>query len=425
MVTPQEATPGERPTQEPAATPLAIDGGELPWSYGEDRITAIVRDPDSAYLYWEITDGGIAAARGRLGAAGEHGWCNLRVYDTTGRSFDGINANDYFDVRVGREDREYFLMIRRPASTMHVEVGIKTHEGYFQPIARSGAAAFPRSSPSPDGSVAWMTVTSDDAPPCAAPFRSRYAGALPPLPGRVEPDVWNAGYQPVRVEERYEPPPAASTWLVHRHVERHVHVERWWPHGPGWKSAVTFARWEHFDPARIAIELLGEMPSRIHVEGGEMLVLGPWRVTIQSFESEPTRRVLSTWSVRWVRATTPTIERWEHTLERQVFHATEREQVVAGASERHRLLERGASELWRIGGSERMWLGASEWVASGSSETLMRGASQLAFLGASVTLGASERLGASEQLGASERMGASERHILPMGERWAQRPGDK
>jgi hypothetical protein len=138
MVTPQEATPGERPKPDAADTLLAIDAGELPWSYGEDRITAIVRDPDSAYLYWEITDDGIAAARGRLGAAGEHGWCNLRVYDTTGRHFDGINANDYFDVRVGREDREYFLMIRRPSSTMHVEVGIKSHEGYFQAVARSG-----------------------------------------------------------------------------------------------------------------------------------------------------------------------------------------------------------------------------------------------------------------------------------------------
>src|ERR1700729_236056 len=80
--------------------PARFDGLELPWAYGDNRITAMVRSPDSLYLYWEITDEGIADARGRLGAGGPDGWCNLRVYDTTGREFDGINANDYFDVRI-------------------------------------------------------------------------------------------------------------------------------------------------------------------------------------------------------------------------------------------------------------------------------------------------------------------------------------
>jgi hypothetical protein len=50
--------------------PPKVDAGELPWGYGENRITAIVRDPESAYVYWEITDDGIASARSRLGAAG-------------------------------------------------------------------------------------------------------------------------------------------------------------------------------------------------------------------------------------------------------------------------------------------------------------------------------------------------------------------
>src|SRR5579884_2235497 len=155
-----------------------IDAGELPWSYGEDRVTAIVRDPDSAYAYWEITDDGIARARARLGPAGASGWCNLRVYDTTGRDFDGTNANDYFDIRVDRADREFYLMIRRPGSSIHVEVGIKSHEGYFQPVARSGRAEFPSSGPSDDTRLEWMTVTSGNLPPCVRPCRSRYAGPL-------------------------------------------------------------------------------------------------------------------------------------------------------------------------------------------------------------------------------------------------------
>jgi hypothetical protein len=161
-----------------------IDAGDLPWSYGEDRVTTLVIDPDSAYVYWELTDEALAGARARLGPAGAHGWCNLRVYDVTGHEFDGTNANSYFDVRVERDDREHFLTVRRPGSTLSVELGVKTTEGYFQAIVRSGRADFPRSSPSPDGSVEWAQVApAGAAPPCVAPYHSRFSGPEPPLPG--------------------------------------------------------------------------------------------------------------------------------------------------------------------------------------------------------------------------------------------------
>jgi hypothetical protein len=392
-----------------------IDEGELPWSYGENRITVVVRDPDSAYLYWEIDDEGIAAAKARLGAAGERGWCNLRIYDTTDRDFDGTNANDYFDLTVDRADREYYLMIRRPASSLHAEVGIKTHEGYFQAIARSGRADFPRNAPSPNATLEWMTVTSEGAPPCAAPYRSRYSGPEPPLPDRSGAgyvDAWRAGYAPSTEGETVrEPTPWSTTGT--RSIERFVHVERWWrldEWRAEWRSGLRFLEWRHFDPHRLAVEWLGEAPAHVRIEGGEMLAFGPWRLTIRAFEEEPNRRVLSTWSMHWVRATTPLVERWERLVERRVISGWEREHVVVGASEQYARVEGGASELLYLGGSERLWMGASEWAAAGASETLR--------LGASEWLGGSERLGASERPAASHFAGATEpdRH-----ERWGGR----
>jgi hypothetical protein len=231
---------------EPERTKAEIDAGELPWGYGDNRITVIVRDPDSAYLYWEFDDEAMVAARSRLGAGGERGWCNLRIYDTTGREFDGTNANDYFDLTVDRADREYYLMIRRPGSSMHAEVGIKTEEGYFQPISRSGRADFPRSAPSPNTTLEWMTITSDDAPPCAAPYVSRYAGPEPPLPGRSGAgyiDAWRAGYAPsteAGETAREGTPSSASSW---RSIDRVVHVERWWSVDEWraeWRSGLRF-----------------------------------------------------------------------------------------------------------------------------------------------------------------------------------------
>jgi hypothetical protein len=418
----------------------SLDTGELPWSYGENRVTAIVRDPDSAYLYWEVTDEGLAAARTRLGPAGASGWCNLRVYDTTGRDFDGTNANDYFDIRVDRTDREYFLMIRRPTSTLHVEIGVKSTEGFFQPVARSGSATFPRNEPSPNTGLEWMTVTSDDGPPAAAPYRSRYPGPEPTLPARAGAgyvDVWRAAYAPSMAQHNEATPREHASWsgaTVHRHHS--AHIERWWhldEWRAEWRGGLRFRRWvgpageqgtmtwhegpfpvELFDPQRIAVELLGEAPVHLQAEGTDFTVYGPWHVVIRSFETEPRRRVLSTWSMRWVRATTPMIERWGHVMEHQLVDRYEREHLVLGASERQVLLERGASERWRLGGSERIWVGASEWLAAGGSEILFLGGSQLGWAGASALLyrGASERIGASERwwMGASEwlRLGASE-----------------
>jgi hypothetical protein len=439
-----------------AAAP-AVDTGELPWGYDENRVTAIARDPDSAYLYWEITDDGIARARDRLGPAGASGWCNLRVYDTTGRDFDGTNANDYFDIRVERNDREYFLMIRRPTSVIHVEIGIKSHEGYFHPIARSGRTEFPRNDPSPNTALEWMTVTSDGAPPAANPCRSRYGGPEPPLPARAGAgyvDVWRAAYAP-SMPEREQPvlrehPSFSGAPVQRRHV---AHIEQWWhldEWRAEWRGGLRFTRvtafgeqptmtWQEgpfpvelFDPERIAIELLGEPPVRLQAEGTEFTVYGPWRVVIRNFE-EPHRRVLATWSMRWVRAMTPMIERWGHMVEQQLLERHEHEQAMLGASEKHALSARGASERWRVGGSERIWGGASEWLAAGASETLFAGASQLGWAGASAALyrGASERIGASE---ANQRMGASERlragasrlgggseQVIPINERWGGR----
>jgi len=298
-----------------------------------------------------------------------------------------------------------------------------------------------------------MTITSEGAPPCVAPCRSRYAGPEPQLPGREGAgyvDVWRAAYAPSQELTESQPPAPArehASWSAHHvvthDVTRAAHIERWWNLDEWrveWKAGLRFLRWEHHDPERVAVELLGDTPAHVKFEGSEMVVYGPWRLTIRGPESGPGRRVLSTWSMRWVRALTPMIESWHRVTTTRVVSSWEHEHVAVGASEAQGLRRGGASEIVGIGASERLWLGASEWVAAGASETLWLGGSELRGLGASGRMGASEWLGGSERAGASRAHGASEQlggsealggsrfpgasEVPGGGERWGGRLGE-
>lgn len=428
----------------------AVEGAALPWGYGRDRVTAIVRDPDSAWVYWEITDPAIEAARRRLGGPADAS-CNLRVYDTTGRLFDGGNANEYFDVGVQRTDREYFLSVQRPGRTVHVEIGLRSHEGRFQPIARSGAFVFPRKEPSPNLALEWTTVVTDHTHPSARPYASRYRASTPaPI------DAWQASASAPDGQGRIVSEQSELIGMFPEAARLHR------------SDPAAFARWaglllegaaellERFEwqAGPFPVELRGAFGVEIHFTGGgppvlverrgvRFLTQGPWNVTLRGANPTSGGRVLGTWSIRWSIASSPLIERWGRFLERSRTGVFTRKRTGAGGSERLGAFELGGSERWRLGASERLRMGASERQLSGASELIFAGATELALAGASEQrwagaserwLGASERrwagaselrlAGASEQrlAGASELRleGASERGLLGASE---QRPG--
>jgi len=448
-------------------TPPELPSPPLPWGYGVDKITALVRSPDNLFLYWEVTNEGFRAAQGRLGAAGAHGWLNLRVYDTTGREFDGTNANHYVDLPVDREQRERFLGVHRPGSSLHVEIGVMTHEGYFQPIARSNRADFPRKSPSANTWLEWMTVTSENESPTVRPYHSRFGGPpSSPPPGAPPP--------PEDVSTYATATPAAQTWTTAQSwtVEERVSTE-WITVSPRdmtelvdlpmlfehwrteWRSDLRLLRWTGEWPGALAGPLAtGELfawqarpftrvltdlpglervdfsfagvPMIVPSEWGPVQLLGPWRVTIRGFDREPERRVLGSWTIHWARPTAIVRERWITAIERRRTGAHLETHHVSFGSESLAFGQAGASEMWRLGASEQLWLGASAGMLMGASELVMWGASELALVGASALLvrGASEQLGASEWLfwGASERvaLGSSELQLQGASELLAQ-----
>ena len=402
----------------------------IPWSYGLDRVTAAAVDPDRLFVYWEVTEPAIERARAALGPGGPGAWLDLRVYDTTGRLFDGTNAHGYFDHRVERWDRQWFFTLRKPTSAAVVEIGMMSSEGHFAKIARSGRVDFPRKEPAPWREPEWMTVLP------TGEARRAGTGAAGPRPAP-------------RVEAAGRPPPTfvpIPLWLLRDPPGHELHVQHVWEGAwervewqaiSGERWAEIFGRTEWAEPAVVTSWEAGpftypvriDPPSREAWEAGTVVyrigdvthvVAGPWQVVIRNLDARSGRAVLGRWEVyRWRLAHRGREVRVQGPRSLPVGAS---ERVALGASERRWLAGSewrlgGASEIWRIGASEVRFRGASQWLYAGASEWRLRGASEVRIGGASELRlgGASERrLGGASEVrlgGASEARlgGASER----------------
>lgn len=364
----------------------------IPWGYGQDRVTAMVVDPDHLFVYWEVTDAAIERARPQLGAAGTEAWLCLRIYDVTQRIFDGTNAHSYFDHRIAREDRQWFFAVGKPTSTACVEVGLKSNEGFFVRIARSGRADFPRREPVPPSTPEWLSVRTavgevGDPVTGAAP--------APSMPAPWEPH----GDAEVSPEERFTPGEAFE-----RHWEwREVFHSEWFEDGRVlfWRGPALRTTWAAGpfvhpveSPAYVEERWTTDRIQLLHEDGRTRVVYGPWHVIIRGLGAFTERRVVATWELRcaWDAAEGVGITGGELVPagERRVRIGASEERLI-GASE---LVLRGASELWLRGASELRLAGASESLHAGASERRFAGASEWRAAGASDLLfgGASERL---------------------------------
>ena len=394
---------------------------DIPWGYGQDRVTAMSVDPERLYVYWEVTDEAIGRARTGLGSRGSDAWLNLRVYDVTNRIFDGTNAHAYFDHSVSRTDRQWFFFLGRPTSTVVVEVGLKSSEGYFVRIARSGRADFPRRESASLGGVEWLTVRSASGAVGAPTFESREVPAIfggAPPSGQAElVRVWDI---------RRTHADWGGEWTI-RDESFGGAWQEWgeWARTIEWEGPVVRTTWES-GPFTYPVEPPSYVEERYEgpvtlrsVNGTTHIVHGAKQVVIRGIGARAERRVLAVWEVYHSWPTQGGV------AVRQVGEATGSrggsEQLLRGASEvrwgaASELRLGGASELYLLGASELRYLGASELLYSGASEWRARGASEVRYVGASEwrERGASESLyaGASERVrgGASERVwpGASE-----------------
>lgn len=149
---PQPREPYAGRHEQPTA---ATRPAELSRRYGEDRITAMVRDPYWIFAYWEVTPHGLERARRKL--AGEDAPVVLRVYDVGGIEFTGENANNSRDIEVGAKTDNWYINTGSPGNTYCVDIGLLARDGSFSTIARSQCVSTPRATPSDKVDDRWMS----------------------------------------------------------------------------------------------------------------------------------------------------------------------------------------------------------------------------------------------------------------------------
>lgn len=126
--------PSSRPAPPPPREqprPFVDRGPELPGGYSQDKVFAMVRDPNWLYAYWDLSGG----ARERIAAAGESGTWILRVHD--------LSNGSYEDVPVLLEGGNWYLPVAAETE-YRVDIGFLTRDGRFLLAASSHTVRTPR-----------------------------------------------------------------------------------------------------------------------------------------------------------------------------------------------------------------------------------------------------------------------------------------
>ncbi len=137
---------------------------EIPETYNETKMVALVRDPEWVFVYWDIssdTREKLNIPKGR-----HHKDFAIRVFDITGVNDDVNSAHSWYDVGINDYAISWYIKTPEPGRSYIFEIGVYSDEGIFQTIARSNAIKMPPVGISAhhdtSDSEEWMNITEEN-----------------------------------------------------------------------------------------------------------------------------------------------------------------------------------------------------------------------------------------------------------------------
>lgn len=142
----------------PLGRPALLDG-QIPESYGMDRLVVLPKDPEWAHLYWELKPETVEAIRTEHGGALPD--FHLRGFDTTEILFDGTNAPVSLDVEVAPHARSWYLRLPYQGRVYTFEYGHVNAAGEWVGVLRSQPVGF-HGGMAEVGHEEWISIASEE-----------------------------------------------------------------------------------------------------------------------------------------------------------------------------------------------------------------------------------------------------------------------
>lgn len=134
---------GDQAWRDPSLSSLEADLAPAPRPESDTRVVFLPRDPQWAYVFWEISDGDRQQAQ----QAGASELC-LRVADVTGLSGGGSHPHTLQEVAVNSHATEWYLPVPLSDRDYRVELGYRKGAGGWISLATSAVARVPALHPS-------------------------------------------------------------------------------------------------------------------------------------------------------------------------------------------------------------------------------------------------------------------------------------
>jgi len=154
--------------------------GELPWSYGDGRLVVLIRDPQTIYVYWDLSQQQIEQAFGGLGTAR----ASLKLWN--------VRSNDLIrEVEVHLESRGWYVRELPSAQELRVELWALGERG-ARMLRAARPIKMPPALPSDVLDEVYATL------PLGSPLRGDPVAGGRPL-------AWKSGAAPPGWERRMQP----------------------------------------------------------------------------------------------------------------------------------------------------------------------------------------------------------------------------